>query len=164
MDQATRQQLHDPENSPINKQVEKINSVTDLKAAIQQLERKQADEVIKLKEEIHFAFESLKPLNLIKSTIREAASSGELKDNLLNTTAGLSAGFLVKKLFVGKSNNPLKKTAGNIIMFGITNMMAKNPGFIPLLGKKIWDLAIKRPSGQNRKPVQPVAVKQLPAQ
>ena len=121
--------------------MEKITTGTDLTAAIHWLEKKQADEENILKKGFHSAFESLKPINLIKNTIREAASSGELKDNLLNTSAGLSAGFLVKKLFVGKSGNPLRKTAGNIIMFGITNMMAKNPGFIPLLGKKIWGIA-----------------------
>lgn len=128
--------------------MEKITTGTDLTAAIYLLEKKQADEEIILKKGFHLAFESLKPLNLIKNTIREAASSGELKDNLLNTSAGLSAGFLIKKLFVGKSGNPLRKTAGNIIMFGITNMMAKNPGFIPQLGKKIWEIFRRRSSDQ----------------
>lgn len=143
--------------------MENINSRKDLKSAILLLEQKKETDIKKLKEEIHLAFESLKPLNLIKNTIREAASSGELKDNLLNTTAGLSAGFLVKKLFIGKSNSPLKKTAGNIIMFGITNMMAKNPGFIPFLGKKIWNITMNRKSGKNRNQALPTASKQLPA-
>jgi len=133
--------------------VEKITTGTDLRTAIQLLEKKKADEEQVLKKGFHLAFESLKPLNLIKSTIREAASSGELKDNLLNTTAGLSAGFLVKKLFVGRSNNPLKKTAGNIIMFGITNMMAKNAWFIPTLGKKVWEIVRRKsPHSSNTLP------------
>ena len=135
--------------------MEKITNGTALTTAIILLERKQADEEKVLKKGFHTAFESLKPLNLIKNTIREAASSGELKDNLLNTTAGLSAGFLVKKLFVGRSGNPIKKTLGNIIMFGITNMMAKNPGFIPLMGKKIWGIAWGRSSDQPPLPAQP---------
>jgi len=45
-----------------------INSATDLRAAILQLETRQAAEEKLLKENFHLAYESIKPINLIKNT------------------------------------------------------------------------------------------------
>lgn len=87
-----------------------INSTSELTEAILLLETRQADQGIQLREQFNLTYESLKPLNLIKSTFREAASSRELKDNIINTGTGLVAGYLSKKLFEGVSHSPLKNS------------------------------------------------------
>jgi len=115
-----------------------INSALSLRAAIVELESKQAYEGKLLREQFHIAYNSLKPLNLIKSTFKEAAESDELKDNIINTSVGLTSGYISKKIFVGFSNSPLKKLLGTVLMFGITNLVSKNTEIIKLLGKKIF--------------------------
>lgn len=103
-----------------------IVTKSDLQDAIRQLELKRDEEARLLKAQFKATYESVKPINLIKSTFREFTSSSELKDNVLGTTVGLAAGFLSKALFVGFSSNPLRKLAGSLIMFGVTNLVTRN--------------------------------------
>jgi hypothetical protein len=115
--------------------MQKINSLTGLREAIFQLEIRQAEEAKALKEQFHLAYNSIKPINLIKSTFKEVAQSRELKDNIVNTSVGLSAGYLSKVLFQGASKNPLKKLLGSVLMFGITNLVTKHPDTIKTVGQ-----------------------------
>jgi F0F1-type ATP synthase membrane subunit c/vacuolar-type H+-ATPase subunit K len=80
-----------------------------------------------MKKEFHQAYESMKPINLIKSTFKEVAQSQEIKDNLINTGVGLAAGYVSKALFEGVTHSPLRKLLGTALMFGITNVITKNP-------------------------------------
>ncbi len=129
-----------------------INSDSSLRAAILQLEARQSEEVKMLRAQFCLAFESVKPINLIKSTFKEAAESLELKENILNTSVGLSAGYLSKKLFVGMSHNPVKKLLGNVLMFGITNVVAKHPDAIKSLGNRIINLVRSKSRRLNNGP------------
>lgn len=107
--------------------MQKINSETSLRDAILQLERKREDEEIMLREQIQLTYESFKPINLIKSTFKEVANSDDFKDDLINTSIGLTAGFLSKKLFEGVTHSPLRKFLGTALMFGIKKVVANNP-------------------------------------
>jgi hypothetical protein len=122
----------------------KADLETDLRAVILQLENKQAEEGKMLKKQLHLAYESIKPINMIKSTFEAAAQSQDLKNNILNTSVGLSAGYLSKLLFVGVSTSPLKKLLGTALLFGITNIVAKNPGVIKLLATKVLKIIGKK--------------------
>ena len=118
-----------------------INSGTDLRNAILQLEGKMADEGEMLKEQFFLTIDSMKPINLIKSTFREAAGSTELQDNLINSTIGMSAGFISKLLFQGISGSPVKKILGTALMFGIKNLVAQNPETVKTWGKVFFTVA-----------------------
>jgi len=121
-----------------------INSDSSLRAAILQLEARQSEEVKMLRAQFCLVYESVKPINLIKSTFKEAAESLELRENILNTSVGLSVGYLSKMLFVGMSHNPVKKMLGNVLLFGITNVVAKNPEAVKSLGHRILNLIRSR--------------------
>jgi hypothetical protein len=116
-----------------------IFTEADLRAAIVQLEFKQAEEKIVLKEQALVAYESIKPINLIRNTLMEAAESQDLHDNFINSSVGLGAGYLSKLLFQGVTNSPIKKFLGTALMFGIKNVVAHNPGTVKSLGKVIFD-------------------------
>ena len=120
--------------------MQKIYSATQLRAAIVDLEIKQTAEEKILKEQFHIAYESVKPINLIKSTFKEVTASQDLKDNLLNTTIGITAGYLSKKVFEGTTHSPLKKLLGTALMFGITNAVAKNPDTVKAVAKGIFNV------------------------
>ena len=123
--------------------MEKINSAIGLRNAILQLESKQAEEVKTLKEQIHASYESMKPINLIKSTFHQIAESEDLKDNILNTSLGFATGYLSKILFQGASHSPLRKLLGTALMFGVTNVVAKHPVKIKAAGLTILETIIE---------------------
>ncbi|MFZ4398895.1 MAG: hypothetical protein ACOYO1_02585 [Bacteroidales bacterium] len=107
-----------------------INTESSLKDAISQLEIKREEEGFLLKYQFHLVYESMKPINLIKNTFKEVAESEELKDDFINTTIGLTAGYISKKIFEGATNNPLKKIIGTTLMFGVKKIVAKNPEIV----------------------------------
>jgi hypothetical protein len=115
-----------------------IITETDLRVAILRLEIRQAEEGIMLKEQFLVAYESIKPANLIKSTLLEAVGSKDLQDNVINSTIGISAGYLTKFLFQGISGSPVKKILGTALMFGIKNLIAHNPETVKSLGKAFF--------------------------
>ena len=106
--------------------MDKITNTTELNQAILLLEAKQTLEGCILKEQFKITYESLKPINLIKSTISELAASPDFKNDLLNTTLSLAAGYLSKKVAIGSTNNPFKQILGTILQMGVTNVVSKN--------------------------------------
>lgn len=120
--------------------MQKINSATGLRDAILQLESKLAEEEKMLKKQFNLVYESIKPVNLIKSVFKEVAESRELKDNILNTSVGLAAGYISKILYERTSKSPVKKILGSVLMFGITNLVAKNPEPVKSLGNKFLEI------------------------
>jgi len=115
-----------------------INSDTELRAAILQLEKEQDEEMRILKEQFHLAYESVKPINLIKSTFKQVTASRELTDNIVSTVVGLSAGYLSKMIFEKVSDSPFKRLLGVALQFGITTVVAKNPEVVRMVGNGIW--------------------------
>jgi hypothetical protein len=103
--------------------MQKIITITDLKGAIQQLEFEQAAELVLLKEQLLYTCESLKPINLIKSTLKEAYSAPDFKTNIVKTIIGIASGFVAKKVFIGKTHNPIKKLAGFILEMVVASKM-----------------------------------------
>jgi hypothetical protein len=120
--------------------MQKINSAAALQDAIAQLEITHAEEGKMLKQQFHLAYESIKPLNLIKSTFKEAVESPDLKDNIINTSVGLATGYLSKLLFVNVSHSPIRKFLGIALQFGITQIVAKNPEAVKSIGKKLMKI------------------------
>ena len=77
--------------------MEPITSRDELKNVIQILEFDHSIKEQHLKEQLFIIHESLKPINLIKSTLHEVASSPYLIDNILGATVGLASGYISKK-------------------------------------------------------------------
>lgn len=105
--------------------MEPITSVEELRNAIEFLE---FDHVLKrqiLKEQIYLTIESLKPANLIKSTMHEITTSPYLFENILGTAAGLIAGYISKKITTGKSGNLVQNLLSALLQFGVTNFVAR---------------------------------------
>jgi hypothetical protein len=114
-----------------------INNSQDLKNAILELERKKDVEENELKEKFHETYESYKPANLLKNTMEEVAASPKFRHNLLNVAIGLGAGYLSKKLVIGKSAGIVKRVLGTALQFGITSLVAKK-------GEQITDQLIPK--------------------
>src|SRR6478736_3921671 len=99
--------------------MQKISNATDLKIAIRQLEFKQANEWLLLKDQFHDTYESLKPLTVLKNTFKEFTSLPEVKDSIAGTLTGLTAGFLSKALVTGVSHHPVSRFLGTMLQLGV---------------------------------------------
>jgi len=106
--------------------MEKITNITELNAAILLLENKQYEEELLLKEQFKITYESLKPLNFIRSTFKELVTAPDFKEDLLNTSISLAVGYFSKKLAVGSTNNPFKQILGSFLQMGVTSIVSKN--------------------------------------
>ena len=127
-----------------------IITQADLRAAIVELEIRQEAEAILLKEQALLTYESIKPINLIKNLFRESAELDEVKGDLLNSTIGISAGFLSKFMFQGFTGGPIKKMIGTALMFGIKNLVAHNPETVKKMGHLLFNM-IKNLVGNKEK-------------
>jgi len=128
-----------------------IITESDLRVAILQLERKQTEEAKIMKAQFLVAVESIKPINLIKSAFIEATESEDLQDNVINSSIGLSVGYLSKVLFQAGSGSPIRKMIGTALMFGIKKIVAQNPDTVKTLGRVIFSLVRNLLSEKDKK-------------
>jgi hypothetical protein len=128
----------------------KIDSETGLRDAILQLEIQRANEGKILKEQFYLAVDSVKPINLIKNTFKEAIATRDLKYDIVNTSVGLTAGYLSKIVFSSVLKTPLTKFLGTALMFGITNLVARNPETVKSLGKGFIKMIRSKPTGKAK--------------
>jgi len=117
--------------------MQKIESVAELKNAIEVLEVEQSDKGHLLKEQLLITYKSLRPGNILMSTVKDITSSPYLIDNILGTAMGLVSGFLTRKIFIGAPGNKLKKLIGHVLQFGVINFVAMHPGAIKTIGWSI---------------------------
>lgn len=90
------------------------------------LEVKRESELAALKEEVVSTLQSLKPINLIKSTIAEVTQSPEIRGGIGKAAFGMVTGLLLKKLVFGSSEGMLKKSAGAIFQTLAANITTRN--------------------------------------
>src|SRR6266542_6028153 len=100
--------------------METISSAVSLRNAIQLLEAEQVASGIILKEQFLLTYESLKPVNILKNTLKEVATTPLLINNIIGTTVGLATGYLTKKVVIGASGNIFRNLLGAVLQFGVT--------------------------------------------
>jgi hypothetical protein len=104
----------------------KQSAVDSLKESIRLLEIRQAEEGKILKEQFKITYESLKPVNLIKSSMKELANSIEIKNSLFEAVVSVVSGYLTQKFIVRSKSNVFMKLLGVLMQFGVTNLVSKN--------------------------------------
>lgn len=114
------------------------NETEALNEAIIALKEKRTKDLVLLKEQLLTAYESLKPINLIKSTFQEATSSSEIKSNIIGSAIGIGTGFISKKLWMGSSHNPVKRIFGTLIQFAVTSVATIYSGGIKNAGVNLF--------------------------
>ena len=132
--------------------MQNITSTAGLKNAIQLLEVEHASKGQLLKEQFYLTYESFKPVNLLKSTLNDIASSPYLIDNIIGTAMGLATGFLSKKIFIGASGNKFRKLIGYILQFGVTNFVAQQHDAIKSFGRSIIQHLLRKKEINSKKP------------
>jgi len=131
--------------------MQNISSAIELKKAIQLLEIEQTVNRQLLKDQFLITYESLKPLNILKRTLKDIASSPNLVDNILGATVGAASGYLTKKIIVNSSGNIFRNLFGSILQFGITNMVAQHPDAIKSFGNFILQHITRKKEANSEK-------------
>ena len=90
-----------------------------------------------LKEQFHIAYESLKPINLIKSVFHEVTATPEIKNDMASNVIGLGTGFLSKKLLVDGSHSPMRRMIGTVAQFALANLVSKHSDTIKTIGSNL---------------------------
>jgi len=126
------------------------SSTAVLKDTIQLLETEQKIEGRLLKEQFYLTYESLKPVNLLRSSILDVASPPYLIDNIIGTAVGLATGYLSRKIMIGSSGNIIRKLFGFLLQLGVTNTIAQHPGSIKSIGQFINQHFLHKKSDKSR--------------
>jgi hypothetical protein len=114
--------------------MQNITSVAALKNAIQELETERKVKEQLLREQFYLTYESLKPVNILRNTLKNLFSSENLLENISGNAIGSISGFILKSIFVGKSATKLKKLVGAILQFGIAKVISQNSDQIKKIG------------------------------
>jgi hypothetical protein len=121
-----------------------ITSVAELRKAIQLLEEEELIKRQLLKDHLKITFESLRPINLLKNTLKDISASPELIDNIIGNVAGLASGFLSNKLIVGSSGNVFRKIIGAIVQLGVSGFVARHSDAIKSFGQSILHYLLRK--------------------
>lgn len=120
-----------------------INNSLELKASIKKLELKKETQKDLLVEHFHATYQSLKPTNILKNSLRKVIHSPVAVDNIINTSISLTVGLLSKKLLLGKSSGILKKLLGAAMEFGVAGMISKQSNSLKLGGLNLLSKVFK---------------------
>ena len=112
-----------------------IKNAKDLKAAINELEKRLEADQFKLKENYVQVKENLHPKRVIKNSFSYAAETPEIQRTLVNTAIGFILGYASKKATELLSEHQLNRTVENIINHHVNELENRQPG--SLLSKGI---------------------------
>ncbi len=110
--------------------MKRINAVQSLRESIRILEIRQAQEAKALKEQLASTYESLKPVNLFRSTLNDIISSFDLKDSLVGGLFSAVTAFLAPRI-EGSKNSLWLKLLGVLVQYGVSRLVP----FVPPAGR-----------------------------
>ncbi|MCE5345053.1 MAG: hypothetical protein LLG13_02030 [Bacteroidales bacterium] len=131
--------------------MQNITSTAALKNAIQLLEAEQAAKGKLLKEQLYLTYESLKPINLLRSALKDISASPYLINDITGTAMSLASGIISKKIIAGKSGNLLRKLLGSVLQLGVTNFMERHSDIIRSFIQVIFRHVFSRKETDQRK-------------
>lgn len=111
-----------------------ISNHSQLKDAMHYLKIKSETQKTELR--IHFkeTMDALKPVNLLKSSVKDIAESPGIATAAIGTTVAIGAAVLSKKMIVGKSANIFKRLLGTVVEFAVARSITNNSDVIATRG------------------------------
>ena len=105
-----------------------IKNAQDLKAAINDLEKRLEADQFKLKDNFVQVKENLHPKRVIKNSFSYAAETPEIQRTLVNTAIGFILGYASKKATELLSEHQLNRTVENIVNHHVNELENRQPG------------------------------------
>jgi hypothetical protein len=127
-----------------------ISSAEQLRAAIEMLERDRLAEGKLLHQHFVRTYDSIRPVNLVRSAFAEVSESPELKGHMVSLAVGLVAGHLSKRVYEAIDGDENGSIMGTVIQAGVTNAVARNPEVVMAAGRGLFKWAYAAWKGQVR--------------
>lgn len=97
------------------------NRTDALNDSIIELQTKKNDQLDAVNKQLYSTYESLKPINLLKSFLSKVYHSAELKTDMI----GMIAGIISKKLVLGSSKSTSRELLGSILQLATQKVVSK---------------------------------------
>lgn len=124
--------------------MKKLNETDALNELIQLNQQQYYTDLRLLKDQFHIAYESIKPINLIKNLVHEVTASPEIKEDLASNILGLATGFISKKIMIDEKGSTFKKVIGTVLQFAVANVVSKHSVNIKAVGTALFNNFFKR--------------------
>ena len=102
-----------------------MKEITQIQERITFLKKKQAGDLIELKNQYNTTIEGLNPINLIKSATQEIISIPNLKSNVINGVMSFGLNYVSNNFLNDNSANPVKRILGKVLKFALKNLVGK---------------------------------------
>lgn len=116
----------------------------ELQAAIVELEKRKVIQESLLKEQFGAVKESLKPINMIKSTFSKITHTPEIRNGILKTVAGVGFGLLTKNMFIGKALPVVKSLLGTAVENSVDKTIRTSADTVKAYGTAIYNNLFKK--------------------
>jgi hypothetical protein len=132
--------------------MDNITTVDGLRNAIKALEIEQGARELELREHFHLVYESLRPINIIKNTLRDlfSFSGTSIAEGISGTAFGEALGLVIKRIFIGSSGNLFRKLTGALLQLGITNIATKKSDVIISAGHSLLKRLLQKKGKKTR--------------
>jgi hypothetical protein len=108
--------------------MQSITSVDGLREAIVALESRRREQELELTIQLGLFYDSLRPVNIIKNTVRDLAGSSQVRQKVLTAAVGMASGYISRKLFFPLTSGPVKKIIGAALQLGIAGLVTGKGG------------------------------------
>lgn len=120
-----------------------ITTAAELEKAVEQLHERANQEKDLLRNHFSEIIDSFKPVNLLRSTVKNISGGSAIATAAMGTTVAIGAGVFLKKIIAGKSPNMFKRLLGTLVELAVARSITKNQDAIAVKGirllKKITD-------------------------
>jgi hypothetical protein len=124
--------------------MKKLNETDALNELIFITEQQYYTDFRLLKEQFHTAYESIKPINLIKNLVHEVTASPEIKEDIFGNVMGLASGFISKKIMIDENSGVFKRAIATVLQFAVANVVSKHSANIKAVGTALFNNFFKR--------------------
>lgn len=98
--------------------------MSELREEIRLLENKRETQLELIKEDFSMVVESLRPSNIIKSSVSNIVSSPRAFRNILMAVGGIAVAYITRKKLVRTNQNPVRKILITIIQAGVASLLS----------------------------------------
>ncbi|HLP51997.1 MAG TPA: hypothetical protein VK154_14010 [Chitinophagales bacterium] len=120
--------------------MDKIDNAEQLRQAIEALEKSQQQEANGVKTQMHEVYESARPVNLIKSTLKDIGESAEIKDSLLRIPVALVSGYVARQFTKGPVNTSVRSVLAQTLIDTAVDTVKRNPELFNAVAKSAFSL------------------------
>ena len=114
-----------------------ITTAAELEKAVEQLHERANQEKDLLRNHFSEIIDSFKPVNLLRSTVKNISGGSAIATAAMGTTVAIGAGVFLKKIIAGKSPNMFKRLLGTLLELAVARSITKNQDAIAVKGIRL---------------------------